>query len=356
MQITTGNGTIQPMTTQILSVQTENSRQNAIKQAADLLSAGRIVALPTETVYGLAADTTLPEAMLILSALKGRPDHKPFTHAHANQEMAFSTIPRPPLAAVKLARRYWPGPLTLVLADGKGGTVGLRVPENGDTRAILTTLGHPIALPSANPAAEKPARDPAEVIDYFDGRIAAVLDGGRTALGQPSSVVRVATGGVTVLREGALSSEEVFDTAMARILIVCSGNTCRSPMAEAMLRSLIEKRELDGFTVMSAGLHTRGGEPASQGALAAMKTHDIDLTQHRSQTAAVELVNEQDVVYAMTRNLADALRERAEHPERIHMLDPEGSDVRDPFGGSIEEYRTCAEEIQRLIAKRVEEI
>jgi len=184
------------------------SRRQDIERAAALLRQGRIVAFPTETVYGLGARADDAEAIEGLRRVKGRPGGKPFavlvpTLEAARQHGVFGQV------AERLAAAFWPGPLTLVVPDGRGGDVGLRCPDCEPTLELLRLAGFPVAAPSANPSGRPPATTPDEVIESFDGQIAAVLDGGPCRLGAPSTVVRVLGEEIEVLREGMLSADEL---------------------------------------------------------------------------------------------------------------------------------------------------
>jgi L-threonylcarbamoyladenylate synthase len=179
-----------------------------LARAAALLVAGEVVAFSTETVYGLGVRGDDAEAVGRLYDLKGRPRDRKFTLLIASpDDMCRYAAPGP--AARRLAERLWPGPLTLVVSDGKGGDVGLRCPDHAATRRMLQLAGMPVAAPSANLTGRQPATSAAEVLEVFKGRIAAVVDGGPARIGSPSTVVRVGKGGLEVLRAGALSESEL---------------------------------------------------------------------------------------------------------------------------------------------------
>ncbi len=181
-----------------------------VARAAELLRQGLIVAFPTETVYGLGARADSQAALAELRRIKQRPVGKKFALlvASAEQARAWGELDD---AAGRLAERFWPGPLTLVIPDGQGGQVGLRCPDCEVTRRMLRLTGVPVAAPSANVSGQQPARSAEEVLEVFEGRIAAVLDGGPVRLGVASTVVRVAGGSVHLLREGALATAAVMD-------------------------------------------------------------------------------------------------------------------------------------------------
>ena len=183
--------------------------------AGELLRAGELVAFPTETVYGLGARADDAGALAALCAVKRRPTGKKFTILIPHPDDCGLYAAPLCVATAALAREFWPGPLTLVVPDGKGGEVGLRCPDCEVTRRMLGAAGAPIAAPSANVSGQPPARSADEVLAVFQGLIAAVLDGGTVGLGEASTVVRVSQGGIEVLREGALSREEILRAAQS---------------------------------------------------------------------------------------------------------------------------------------------
>ncbi|MCK4282781.1 MAG: threonylcarbamoyl-AMP synthase [Candidatus Brocadiae bacterium] len=190
-------------------------RREDMERAAALLRGGRIVAFPTETVYGLGARADDAAAVAELQRLKRRPKEKRFALLIASPGDALRCgAPGP--AALALARVLWPGPLTLVIPDGKGGDVGLRCPDCEPTLELLRLVGTPLAAPSANLSGEPPAATAEQVLQVFDGRIAAVLDGGPSRLTVPSTVVRVLGAEVEVLREGAIPETQIRE-ALSRL-------------------------------------------------------------------------------------------------------------------------------------------
>ena len=182
-----------------------------VARAVAILAAGGIVAIPTDTVYGLAADATRADAVAKVYAAKGRPDAKPLIAHVADLAMA-ETLASFDAVAHALARRFWPGPLTLVLparADcpvcdaARGGiaTIAVRAPAHPLALAVIAALGRPLAAPSANVSGE-PAPTRADEIDLA----VAILDGGPTPLGIASTIVAVADGRLTLLRAGSISA------------------------------------------------------------------------------------------------------------------------------------------------------
>ncbi|MHC4788955.1 MAG: L-threonylcarbamoyladenylate synthase [Planctomycetota bacterium] len=183
-------------------------RAEDLARAALHLREGHVVAFPTETVYGLGARADAPDSLAELGRLKERPAGKPFSLLIASpQEMA--CYGQPGAAARALAEAFWPGPLTLVIPDGRGGEVGLRCPGCEVTLELLRRVGAAVAAPSANLSGEPPATTAAEVLEVFEGKVAAVLDGGPVRLGASSTVVRALSEGVEILREGAIPAARI---------------------------------------------------------------------------------------------------------------------------------------------------
>jgi L-threonylcarbamoyladenylate synthase len=194
---------------------------DALEAAAAALRAGLVVAVPTDTVYGLAADPVVPGATARLFAVKGRPDGLALPVLLADVAAAEHLAGPFAAAARRVADRYWPGPLTIVLSrsaparqlelGGDQQTIGLRCPAHELLRALLRRTG-PLAVTSANPHGEPPLTTAAAVRAAFRTAVAAVLDGG-TCAGTPSTVVRVAGDDVELLRAGAIDFTELAAVA-----------------------------------------------------------------------------------------------------------------------------------------------
>jgi len=189
-----------------------------IDRAAGLIRAGGLVAVPTETVYGLAGNGLDQGAVERIYEVKGRPAVKPLSLMVPGPEAFAELCEDVPRAAYALAERFWPGPLTIVLRAktsipgivlAGGDTVGLRCPDSEKTLALLRSCGMPLAAPSANPSGAASPKTAAEVLAYFDGAIDAVIDGGTCELGTESTIVSLGGDGLSVLRPGALPEETV---------------------------------------------------------------------------------------------------------------------------------------------------
>lgn len=191
----------------------------AIRRAGDMLCRGDLVAFPTETVYGLGANALDPAAVGKIFAAKGRPSHNPLIVHVADAGHAARLVTEWPEAAQRLAERFWPGPLTLVLprrtmipdiVTGGGPTVAIRVPAHRVAQALLAEVGFPLAAPSANLSEQLSPTTAAHVLGSMKGRIGLILDSGPTIGGLESTVLLLSGAGQgTLLRPGLVSPAEI---------------------------------------------------------------------------------------------------------------------------------------------------
>jgi L-threonylcarbamoyladenylate synthase len=231
-----------------------------IEEAVRLLRAGRLVAFPTETVYGLGGDAQNPAAIARIFAAKGRPaDHPLIVHV-SGVAAAREWVRAMPEAAVKLAEAFWPGPLTLVLPKAEhvlpaltGGqdTVALRAPAHPVARALLAAFGDGIAAPSANRYGRISPTRAADVREELGDSVALVLDGGDCEVGLESTIVACLGGRVTLLRPGAVSRSQLAD-----VVGTVSDPDAAAPRAPGRLRSHYAPRTplavLDGVALRAA--------------------------------------------------------------------------------------------------------
>lgn len=214
-----------------------------IAKAAALIRAGRLVAFPTETVYGLGGDATDDTAVARIFQAKGRPRFNPLI-VHLPDLAAARLIADFDDRAEALAAAFWPGPLTLVLPLRDGApvsplvtaglpTVAIRIPAHPLARALLSAVGRPVAAPSANPSGRVSPTRAAHVLDGLSGRIAAVLDGGASAVGVESTILGL-DGPPRLLRPGGIPAE-ALEAALGEALP--SGGDAEKPNAPGQLAS-----------------------------------------------------------------------------------------------------------------------
>jgi L-threonylcarbamoyladenylate synthase len=196
----------------------KKTSRSEIARAAQLIRAGELVAFPTETVYGLGANALDPDAIDKIFAAKGRPPGSPLIVHVSSIEMARGLVREWPERAEKLARIFWPGPLTLVLPKKPHvpdrltaglGTVGVRMPANPIAQALIQEAGVPIAAPSANLFTQLSPTTAQHVRDSLADRVAMVLDGGRTTVGIESTVLSLANSDAILLRPGMVTRQDI---------------------------------------------------------------------------------------------------------------------------------------------------
>jgi len=206
------------MNTEILPAHTPELFQKAVRRAVELLRAGQVVALPTETVYGLAANALDAQAVAHIFQIKGRPTRNPIIVHVASREMALRCVDDFPALAEKLARAFWPGPLTLVLPRAKiipeivtagGVTVGIRWPSHPLIQAVIRECDFPLAAPSANLSNQVSPTNAAHVRQQLDGKIPAIVDGGQSAVGIESAVLDLTVSPPEILRPGMIHRESL---------------------------------------------------------------------------------------------------------------------------------------------------
>jgi len=347
--------------TELLYIDSSTYRPDQLTPALDILAAGGLVAFPTETVYGVGAAHGSEKALERLRSLKGRPDD-PFTlHIATREQLDAAEVTVSDLAR-RLIMRFWPGPLTLVLPTTDDGTLGLRLPANPLATDLIRQSG-PLWVPSANPQGAEPARTGAEVKAYFDGQVEMVIDCGPTTLGQSSTVVRVEQDGCEILRQGAVPQAELERLILVLVLLVCTGNTCRSPLGEVLMaKALAERLDVPleglreaGYLVESAGTMASNGAPASGHSVTVAHERGCDLDRHSSQSVTIDRMLEADLILTMSRgHLQSLVAMVPELQDRIVPLDAGGLDISDPIGGSLEDYRSVATQIQRGVDAAIE--
>ena len=221
----------------------------AADEAAEIIKTGGLVAVPTETVYGLAGNGLDEEAVKQIYEVKGRPQVKPLSLMVPGAEAMDRYCEDVPQGARLLAERFWPGPLTIVLKAkdfipsivlAGGDTVGLRCPDHPMTLELLKKAGVPFAAPSANPSGEESPKTAQKGWDYFAGRIEGIINGGECGIGRESTIISMAQKPYRILRQGALAEKEIASalTEGLTILGITGGTGCGKTTALRTLEEL----------------------------------------------------------------------------------------------------------------------
>jgi protein-tyrosine phosphatase len=340
--------------------------RDTLALAVRLLAGSGLVAFPTEAGYTVTASALDADAV---ARLEGGAESGPLAVAVGGPGEALDWAPALGPVGRRLARRCWPGPMTLVCGpDAERGLASrlpeavrgrvlagdglrLRSPAHEAILQVLRCLPGPLLL--AGLGNGRSAETAAEAVERLGEQVGLVIDDGPSRFSLPPTVVRVEGNGWDVVQEGVLSRAALERLLPCRIVFVCTGNTCRSPLAEALCKKLLAERlgcpvaELParGFLVLSAGLAALLGGEAAAEAVDMAREMGADLSGHRSQPLTRDLLAQADHVIAMTRGHLRALAGQPGPPPRL--LGPE--DIPDPIGAPSEVYRECARRIQTAL-------
>ena len=371
------------MKPEVLDLRETDDPRDVVHRVVERLAQGGLVALPTETLYVLAASLLIPAAVERLLQAGGSSTRGPLRLGIKSSDEAMDWVPGMSALGRRLVRRCWPGPVTLIFNNTATtglvrqlptrirevicpeGHLGMRVPAHPVVLDCQRLLPWPLVLACAAHDGQPLATTREQVVQNMGDQIDLVLDDGPCRYGQPSSVVRISAERWEILQEGVVTESAIRRMARCLILFVCTGNTCRSPMAEAICKMLlaqrlgckIEQLPEHGYEVISAGLAACTGDRASQEAIEVILEMGGDLNDHFSHALTAETVYQADYVFAMTDGHVSQLASLVpEAMNRISLLRPDGGNIADPVGMTILEYRRSAQDIEYSLQQILAEL
>lgn len=353
-----------------------------VNRAAEALRTGKLVGLPTETIYGIAASLAHISGIDALKTAVNIQGHPTWViHVTTADGLSQFVSHVPPLAG-RLVRRLWPGPMAVQLPVDQSdmerlwrvmgrqtaaetladGCLTFRCTEIEITRRIMDATGEPVTVVGA-PGNQRVDRID-DLPESLQNQLSAAVSGPSPRYQNLSTLVRIRGNQLDILRQGAVAERVIRRLEDMVIVFVCSGNTCRSPMAAGLAgRILAEKLDIPvdklagrHILICSAGVHATGGMPATPEAISVVSEMGVDIRKHRSTPLTDDLLRRADMIYTMTRAHRDEIVARAARSaEKTVTLDPVG-DIDDPIGKGEQVYRRTAQRLEKLIRNRLAEL
>lgn len=344
--------------------------RDVIHMAVQAVTEGHIVAVPGDCSYLLVGSGLKQNAISKLSQIASKDPHShglTLMLRHAKELLDY--FPNLPPSLQRFATKVWPGPLTLEIEDSHDSSLfrcipaevtelirqpnrkfRVSLPSHAIFQQMSRLLVGPLVAAPAISTSGKLAREAYEVLG--DSHSILINDGETSEIGLPT-LVEFENNLATVTREGIVAKEYLKGLSRVTFLFVCTGNTCRSPMAQAMMNLKIKQKFADHFpngsipiVAYSAGVAAYSGDPASNGAKQAIQKYGTDLENHGSCQLSQEMADQADIILTMgSRHRQVIASQWPQVASKVHLISPQGGEISDPFGGPLEAYEKCASQL-----------
>lgn len=366
--------------TEIIDIRSVDDPRDVIHQAVLKLADGEVIGVPTEVGYALVANPLRPEAVEQLKAAAGE---SRLSLGLRDMAEIHDYIPKTELIADRLVRRCWPGPVILefvttsseglINALPKETAAALRADDSlrlvCSCNEIIQSIGRLLPAPLVLAFPEhrnEPVRSASGLSSGLPFNLPFAIDSGPPRFDGPATVVRIDGGKWDVTQEGVVSRQSIARLTSQMIVFVCTGNTCRSPMAEGLFRKFLgERLQLDnedelfgrGFLITSAGIAAVNGAAASPESVEAARSAGADISGHLSRPLTRQMIYHADRIFTMTRGHFESIvASFPEAAEKTELLARDGRDICDPFGQDQTAYDACRRDLEESLRILVEEL